>query len=422
MGPLAPLLRAVLALLLVILPVAAQTPPQMDDRRFVTVDDARIYIQTRTYVQGLEGAEQIAVTVREGAVTITGTIADPDHDDLLQSLVGQILGVQTVETRLDLTTDVVQRLTPVARRLQRQTEWLVAALPLLAVALAAWGGISWLGYLIAARRWPWDRIAPNAFIAELLRMVIRLGAVLAGAVVALDILGARALLGTLLGAAGILGLAVGFAVRDVVENFIASVLLSLRSPFRPNDLIEVAGDTGRVVRLTARATILISPDGNQIRIPNATVFKARVINFSRQPERRFSTRLPVSPGADLAQAVATAQAALAAAPFVLERPAPSVWLAEIGGDGTATLEAAGWIDNRVTGFASARGEALRRMLAALCAAGISMPGIDPAALTTTLAATSAPERDQEEGVALMAEIEAEQAGGSQLLDDQTRDE
>lgn len=407
---------AVLGLTAAPRPVAAQT----EVPRFVTVEDARIYVQMRGVIQALDNTGRITVRVQEGQVRISGIIADPEHDALLRALAGQVPGVTGVETELQLTTDVAQRLAPVARRLQRQGEWLLSALPLLAVALATWALIGWLGWLVAARRWPWDRIAPNAFIGELLRTVLRLIAVLAGAVVALDILGARALLGTLLGAAGILGLAVGFAVRDVVENFLASILLSLRSPFRPNDLIEVAGDTGRVVRLTARATILISPDGNQIRIPNATVFKARIINFTRQPERRFTFRLPVAAGCDLGRAVGLVQDALAAAPFVLDHPAPAAWLGEIAPDGIAFLEAAGWIDNTRTGFAGARGEALRRVLAALTAGGVRVQGIDPAALAAEAPAQE-PDREQEAAVEEMAEAEAE-AAGPQLLGSRTQDE
>lgn len=56
-------------------------------------------------------------------------------------------------------------------------------------------------------------------------------------VIALDVMNATALLSTILGAAGIIGLALGFAVRDTVENFIASIMLSIRQPFRPNDTV-----------------------------------------------------------------------------------------------------------------------------------------------------------------------------------------
>jgi small-conductance mechanosensitive channel len=99
----------------------------------------------------------------------------------------------------------------------------------------------------------------------------QIGFGIAGLVVALDILNATELLGAVLGAAGVAGLALGFAVRDTIENFIASILLSLRQPFGPRDFVDIDGVQGSVARLTSRATILVSPDGNQIRIPNAAV-------------------------------------------------------------------------------------------------------------------------------------------------------
>lgn len=414
-------MRRLVILLALLLACAAPLSAQEGAARFHTVEDARALVQIRGLLAGSDGTEALQVRVLDGTAHLSGRYADPEGLVELTALLASVEGVSAVETQVQISTDVVERLTPVMRRLWRQGEALVQALPLLGVALLVWALIGWLGFRIAARSWPWDRIAPNAFIADVVRQVIRLVAVLAGAVIALDILGARALLGTLLGAAGILGLAVGFAVRDVVENFIASLLLSLKSPFRPNDLIEVAGDTGRIVRLTARATILISPDGNQIRIPNATVFKARIINYSRQPERRFTTRLSVAGSADLGRAIAVAQGALASAPFVLERPAPSVWLAEITAEGVAVLEAAGWIEHAKTGFASARGEALRRMVIALLDADVPVPGVEATLARPTLLA---PERGQEAAVEEMVEheVEAGAGQGNQLLDATTQDE
>ena len=113
---------------------------------------------------------------------------------------------------------------------------------------------------------------------------MRIVFVIAALVIALDILNATALLLTILGAARIIRLALGFAVRDTVENFIASVMLSIRQPFRLNDTVEINGDQGKVIRLTSRATILLSLDGNHIRIPNATVFKSHIINYSQNAE------------------------------------------------------------------------------------------------------------------------------------------
>jgi small-conductance mechanosensitive channel len=202
--------------------------------------------------------------------------------------------------------------------------------------------------------------------------VARLVFVVLGAVVALDILGATALLGTILGAAGIVGLALGFAVRDTVENFIASVMLSFRQPFRPNDLVEIEGDLGRVVRLTSRATILLDLDGNQIRIPNATVFKSRVVNYSGNPERRFLFEIGVAPDADLVRVRHVATRTVAELPFTLAEPEPLVWVERIG-DGAMVLTATGWIDQRRTAFPIARGEAIRMVKDAIEGMGVEVP-------------------------------------------------
>jgi small-conductance mechanosensitive channel len=179
-------------------------------------------------------------------------------------------------------------------------------------------------------------------------------------------------LGTFLGAAGILGIALGFAVKDSVENFIASVMLSLRQPFRPNDLVEIDGDLGRVIRLTSRATILLSVDGNHIRIPNSTVFKARIVNFSENAERRFQFDLGVDAEADLARVRDVGLGALGGLGFVLDRPAPAVWVEGVG-DSNVVIRFAAWVDQTKTDFALARGEAIRIVKCAVEAAGFGLP-------------------------------------------------
>ena len=219
---------------------------------------------------------------------------------------------------------------------------------------------------------PWNRLAPNAFIADIYRQIIRLAFMVGGVVVALDILGATALLSTILGAAGIIGLAIGFAVRDTVENFIASVMLSIRQPFRPNDTVEIEGDMGKVIRLTSRATILLSFDGNHIRIPNATVFKSRIVNYSRNDERRFVIDLGVAYDTDLSVAQDLALQTVTSLPFVIGEPAPAVWIEELG-DSAVIIKVAGWIQQHETSYLKARSEAWRLCMTAFDHAGIVMP-------------------------------------------------
>lgn len=373
-------------------PATAQTTDQPSGTISVQDDaaqDAAIATRLREILSELDGFEDVTVTVSSGIVTLRGTTLDSATAQRLTEIAGRVEGVVAIENEVRETTDVARRLTPALDRIQERISQIIAFLPLFAVAFGAFVLVVLLGMGLARLREPWDRIAPNAFIADILRTVIRLAFVVAGIVIALDLLGATALLGTILGAAGIIGLAIGFAVRDTVENFIASIMLSIRQPFRPNDTVEIEGDTGKVIRLTSRATILLSFDGNQIRIPNATVFKSRIINFSRNDERRFVIDLGVAYGTDLVVAQALALDTVSALPFVLRDPAPAVWIEELG-ESAVVLHLAAWIAQHDTSYLKARSEAWRLCMAAFDAHGIVMPertlrvlglgGADPAPL------------------------------------------
>jgi small conductance mechanosensitive channel len=334
--------------------------------------DAAIATRIRDIVHELDGYEDVTVAVKAGIVTLRGTTLDAGLVEQLGALVGRVDGVVAIENEVTLSTSVSERLMPVWQRLVTRVQQTVAFLPLVGVALVAFVLVVWTGFFIASRHQPWERLAPNAFIADIYRTVVKLAALVAGVVVALDILGATALLSTILGAAGIVGLAIGFAVRDTVENFIASVLLSIRQPFQPNDAIEIGGDEGKVIRLTSRATILLNWDGNHVRIPNSTVFKSRILNYSRNPERRFKVDIGVAYGTDLAAAKALADATLAALPFTLKTPAVNSWTTELGGSDIG-MTLVGWIDQRETDLNAARSEAIRQVLIAFDKAGIEMP-------------------------------------------------
>ncbi len=357
------------------LPAQSQTADQPTGTITVSdsaQQDAAIATRIRNILHELEGYEDVTVTVSSGIVTLRGTTLSAAEAGALNDLAGRVEGVVAIRNQVAETTDVARRLNPALERFEKRMRDIVAWLPLLAIALAAFLIVLGLGLLLARMRQPWDRLAPNAFIADIYRQIIRLAFVIAGIVVALDILNATALLSTILGAAGIIGLAIGFAVRDTVENFIASIMLSIRQPFRPNDAVEINGDEGKVIRLTSRATILLSWDGNHVRIPNATVFKSRIVNYSMNDERRFLFDIGIAPDADMARAVQIAKDTLAALPFTLQTPAPDAWIDGIG-DSTVTLRLIGWIDQRTTSLNAARGEAIRIAMAALTDAGIDMP-------------------------------------------------
>ncbi len=360
----------ILIALLASLPAAAQDTPIAAET--TAQQDADIAIRLREILGALGNYEDVTVVVDEGIVTLRGTTLTANDADEVASLAARIEGVVAVRNDLRETLDVGRRIDPALDRFRARIDQMIAVLPLALLSLALFLAIVAVGIAIARLRQPWERLAPNTFIANIYRQLIRIVFTIAGLVIALDFVNATALLSTILGAAGIIGLAVGFAVRDTVENYIASVMLSLRQPFRPNDTVEINGDQGKVIRLTSRATILLSFDGNHIRIPNSTVFKSRIVNYSLHDERRFMFSVLIDRGCDLQAARHLMESTLQDLPFVLHAPAPLVWIEEIGTTGVR-IELTGWIDQKNTSIVLAKGEAIRQIKRALGEAGIAMP-------------------------------------------------
>ncbi len=334
--------------------------------------DSAIANRMRDIIREMGGYEDVSVTVNNGIVTLRGTTTSLLEANALTPLADRIEGVVAVKNQVTETKDVARRLDPTFDRFRTRAEAMLVFLPLALIALVIFGLIVWFGLWLARRREPWQRLAPNAFVADIIRQIVRLAFLVVGLVVALDILNATALLSTILGAAGIIGLALGFAVKDTVENFIASVMLSFRQPFRPNDAVEINGDEGKVIRLTSRATILLSYDGNHISIPNATVFKSRIVNFTRNAERQIKFEIGVASDCDLAAVRDLATETVAGLPYILTTPAPDTWIDRIG-DGAIFLIVTGWIDQTETSLVRAKGEALRLVKNAIEAAGVDVP-------------------------------------------------
>ncbi len=312
----------------------------------------------------------IQVTAREGVVTLSGKVPEESDIARAEAIASRISGVVTVENQLarDVSLDGGAAVGGLAAKIAGFTRML----PLLALALAVWLVISLVGYLVAGLGAVWHRLAPNSFLAELIASAIRFVFVVGGLVVALDIIGATALLGAVLGGAGLVGIALGFAMRDTIENYVASLMLSLRQPFRANDHVVIDGSEGRVIRLTSRATVLMTLDGNHLRIPNANVFKATILNYTRNPKRRFEFELGIDANDDPDAARELGRKTLEKLEFVLDDPPPEARTEQVG-DSNIVLKFLGWIDQDKTGWFKARSIAISAVKAALEGGGFALP-------------------------------------------------
>ena len=336
------------------------------------VDDDDIKKRITGIFSEIEGLKAVNVSVNEGVVSLTGEA--PNEKKALQAinLANRVSDVVAVEDRISRTLDVQDNVTPVITQLKQQIRGLIKALPLLLVAIVVFVVVVWFGAWVSRRQSLWKRVAPNPFVAELLSQTIKFVFVIIGLILALSFLGAEAIIGTLLGGAGVIGIAVGFAVKDTIENYIASLMLSIRQPFRARDYVDINGQEGVIVRLTSRATILMTADGNQLRIPNSEVFKATIVNFTKNPERRFTFKLGVDANDDPLAAIKVGLDAINELNFILTDPKAVAIIDEVG-DSNIILEFQAWVNQTDTDLLKARSIAIREAKHALENNGFSLP-------------------------------------------------
>ncbi len=263
-------------------------------------------------------------------------------------------------------------MSPVFQRLLDESYRLIAALPMLLLALLiVW--VAWLaGRWISQRAWIGRASKSNPFLQELARTTLRWIVLGIGILIALEILQATALVGAVLGTAGVLGVALGFAFKSILENYLAGILMSIRQPFAPRDHVVIDGNEGIVVSLTSRATILMTLDGNHLRLPNALVFGSVTLNYTRNPQRRFDFEVGIGVNEDLIRAQALGVDELGRIDGVMVKPPPRALITALG-DSNVQVRFHAWVDQREHEFLQVRSEAIRRVKLALEKAGMDMP-------------------------------------------------
>ncbi|MEO7298633.1 MAG: mechanosensitive ion channel family protein [Verrucomicrobiota bacterium] len=249
----------------------------------------------------------------------------------------------------------------------------IHSIPFLVIALFILALSAGAGWFTARKA---RKLLAGRVRAKLLRGVLAggLGVIvfLAGTYIVLRVSGLTQLALTIVGGTGLVGLAVGIAFRDITENFLASIFLSMQQPFEKGDLVEVVGVTGYVQQLNVRTTVLMTLDGNLVQIPNAAVYKNTLRNFTVNPNRRenFVVGIGYDDAIDEAQEVALK--VLVEHPAVLQEPEPLV-LADDLGKATVNLRIYFWLNGHEHSWLKVRSSVIRLVKRAYQQHGISMP-------------------------------------------------
>ena len=168
------------------------------------------------------------------------------------------------------------------------------------------------------------KLSSNRIHEAFFRTLIQLVVVYFGLVIALNIVGLEKLALSILAGGGVTAIVLGFAFREIGENFLAGIFLAFSRPFEISGLINTEGIEGRVQAIELRYTHLRSDDGQDIFVPSSQLFTKPVINFTRDGLRRINFTVGIDYNNDAKLACALLKNSVQSIEGVLEIPPASV--------------------------------------------------------------------------------------------------
>lgn len=313
------------------------------------------------------------IDVDEGVVFLDGQTTTDARRVWAQNLAAKTTGVVAVVNRIQVDDAVSWSFAPALTELEQLGQDTIAALPLFFLALLVLP-LAWYAAKLVARlvQWLLGTRVPTPFLRYVISRTIAFPVFLVGLYIVLQVAGLTQLALSLVGGAGVLGIVIGFAFRDIAENFLASLILSVRRPFQRGDYIEVAGLQGTVQSMTTRSTLLASVEGNQIHIPNSTIFKNVIENFTSSPNRRGDFLVGVGYDAAIPEVQSIILTCLQQHHAVLSEPEPMVLVDELGAS-TVNIRTYYWYDGHLISPIKLKSALLRAVKTTLTNEGVSMP-------------------------------------------------
>jgi small-conductance mechanosensitive channel len=176
--------------------------------------------------------------------------------------------------------------------------------------------------------------------------------------------------GIVLGLSAIIGLVVGFGMKDTINNFAAGIWIATMNLFDKGDEVTIAGHWGFVQEIGIMATQITSGGSNIITIPNGKAWNDSIINYTRNPERRIDQSFGVSYESDMTEVVQVALSIARNHPKVLDAPEPRVVFSEMA-DYSVKFTLRCW--TKTPDYYGTRADLLRSLHSEFITAGIEIP-------------------------------------------------
>ncbi|MEZ6071286.1 MAG: mechanosensitive ion channel family protein [Pirellulales bacterium] len=360
----------------------------------ITADD-KIVQRLSDVLKATQWFDDVRVKVRDGVVFLDGRAPSEDKSTWAEELARNTEGVAAVVNRLriDHGVDVSEAIGTMRSSVEglageffKHSPLLIAGLVTLVLTALA-SRLSAGLVLRVARK---SRLRPS--LQDLLQQLTTIGVwavglMVAGIIVFPGLTPAKAL--TVLGLGSV---AVGFAFKDIFENFFAGILILWKYPFDRDDFIECGEIRGKIEDITIRMSMIRQVDGQLVVVPNAELFKNPVNILTNHRSRRITVICGVAYDADLDQAAEVIEAAVGRCDTI-DRERPIQIFAQEFADSSITFEVSWWAGSTPLKVRASRDEVIRGVRKALRDAGIEIPFPQrtlwlPATVTARLDSTS----------------------------------
>jgi potassium-dependent mechanosensitive channel len=144
--------------------------------------------------------------------------------------------------------------------------------------------------------------------------------------------------------AGAFSVGVGFGLQNIFNNFVSGLILLFERPVNVGDIVQIDDASGVVQRIGIRASIIGTPAGAEVIVPNGKLISERVINWTFSNRRRsIELQLAVAQVADPRRIIALLERAANEHPHISRDPPPKAWVVKLGPDSLG-LELRAWTD------------------------------------------------------------------------------
>ncbi len=253
------------------------------------------------------------------------------------------------------------------------TGWFLSRIPYLIIGIVVFALFIFAGRIVKRiLLTAGERTRLDVTLANLLGRLVSFVVILLGFFVAAVVIFPTFKPGDLITGLGITSVAIGFAFKDVLQNFFAGILLLWRRPFVVGDTIRTKDYEGTVEEITVRSTRLRTADGERAVMPNGEVYTSGILVRTAYPHRRLRFTIGVGYSDSLEEARETIRRVLERTEGVLSEPAPGVYVAELA-PSSVNFDVYFWIESSHTSVLKVKDAVITGVKLALDEAGIEMP-------------------------------------------------